>query len=98
MTEPRLARWVHRRLLRLYPAQFRQDYEREVVSVLRRQLERQPGAVWTWLFFLDVCVSTVWYAPGVHRHMLSSALSYASRVFRCSLGFTAVFFSSLCVV
>jgi hypothetical protein len=41
MQEPRLALWVYRMLLRLYPAQFRQDYEREVVSAFRRQWEWQ---------------------------------------------------------
>ena len=35
MTEPRFALWVYRMFLRLYPAQFRHDYEREVMSTFR---------------------------------------------------------------
>src|SRR5207248_11370054 len=98
MNEPRLALWVHRRLLRLYPAQFRQDYEREVVSVFRRQWERQPGAVWTWPFFLKGCVSMVWNAPGEDLHMLTSDLSDAFRAAGRSPGFTAVAVATLASV
>ena len=41
MNEPRLALRVYRLLLRLYPVQFRQDYEREVLSTFRRKWEWQ---------------------------------------------------------
>lgn len=90
MTEPRLALWVYRMLLRLYPAQFRQDYEREVVSVFRRQLGWQRGGAGAWLYFVQACLSIMWNAPGEHLDMLASDLSYAFRTFRRSPWFTAV--------
>lgn len=90
MKEPRLALWVYRMLLWLYPAQFRQDYEREVVSVFRRQWGWQRGRAGTWLYFFEACLSIVWNAPGAHLDMLASDLSYAFRAFRRSPWFTAV--------
>ena len=95
MNEPRLALWIYRNLLRLYPAQFRQDYEAEVVSVFRREWEWQPGAAWAWLFFLKACAAVVWNAPGEHLEMLTSDVSYAFRAFGRSPGFTAVAIATL---
>src|SRR5690349_18493495 len=90
MTEPLLALWVYRMFLRLYPAQFRQDYEREVVSVFRSQWGWQRGRAGAWLYFFQACLSIVWNAPGEHLDMLASDLSYAFRAFRRSPWFTAV--------
>jgi putative ABC transport system permease protein len=95
MNEPRIALRVYRMLLRLYPAQFRQDYEPEVISAFRRQWAWQPGLAGAWLFFLKACVSIVWNAPGEHLHMLTSDLSYAFRAFRRSPWFTAVAIATL---
>src|SRR6185369_8548596 len=95
MNEPRLALRVYRMVLRLYPAQFRQDYETEVISAFRRQWAWQPRAAGAWLFFLKACVSIVWNAPGEHIHMLRSDLSFAFRAFRRSPWFTAVAIATL---
>jgi predicted permease len=82
-------------LLRLYPAQFRQDYEREVVSAFRRQWEWQRGPAGAWLYFLQACLSIVWNTPGEHLDMLMNDLSYAFRAFRRSPWFTAVAIATL---
>src|SRR6185503_13951848 len=95
MNEPRLALRVYRMVLRLYPAQFRQDYEPEVISAFRRQWAWQPGLAGRWLFFLKACVSTVWNAPVEHIHILTSDLSYAFRAFQRSPWFTAVAIATL---
>jgi putative ABC transport system permease protein len=95
MKEPRLALWVYGMLLRLYPAQFRQDYEREVVSAFRRQWEWQRGPAGARLYFLQACLSIVWNAPGEHLDMLMNDLSYAFRAFRRSPWFTAVAIATL---
>src|SRR5260370_39782941 len=90
MKEPRLALWVYRILLRLYPAQFRQDYGREVVSAFRRQWEWQRGPAGASLYFLQGCLSIVWTTPGAHLDMLMDDLSYAVRACRGGPWFTAV--------
>jgi putative ABC transport system permease protein len=82
-------------VLRLYPAQFQQDYEFEVLSAFRRQWAWQPGLAGAWLFFVKACVSIVWNAPGEHLHMLTGDLSYAFRAFRRSPWFTAVAVATL---
>ena len=51
MPEPRLALRVYRLLLRLYPAQFRQDYEREIVLVFRREWAWQRSRAAALLYF-----------------------------------------------
>ncbi len=95
MKELRLTLWVYRMLLRLYPAQFRQDYECEVVSAFRRQWEWQRGPTGAWLSFLQASLSIVWNAPGEHLDMLMNDLSYAFRTFRRSPWFTAVAIATL---
>jgi hypothetical protein len=63
MNEPRLALWVYRMFLRFYPAQFRQDYEREVVSTFRREWGWQRDRLSAWLFLFRACCSIVWNPP-----------------------------------
>jgi len=95
MNEPRLALWVYRLFLRFYPAQFRQDYEREVVSTFRREWEWQHDGLSAWLYLVRACCSIVWNAPGEHLDMLTNDLSYALRAFRRSPWFTAVAIATL---
>jgi putative ABC transport system permease protein len=95
MNEPRLALRVYRIFLRLYPAQFRQDYEREVVSTFRREWGWQRGRPSACLYLLRACFSIVWNAPGEHLDMLTNDLSYALRAFRRSPWFTAVAIATL---
>jgi predicted permease len=95
MQVPRIALWIYRSLLRLYPAQFRQDYEAEVVSAFRHQWEWQRGPAGAWLYFLQACLSIAWNAPGEHLDMLMNDLSFAFRAFRRSPWFTVVAVATL---
>src|ERR1044072_4211474 len=95
MNELRLALWVYGVVLRLYPAQFRQDYEREVVSTFRREWGWQRSRVSAWLYFFRACFSIVWYAPGEHLNMLTDCLSCARGWFRRSPWFPAVAIATL---
>ncbi|HLJ45550.1 MAG TPA: ABC transporter permease [Bryobacteraceae bacterium] len=95
MKEPRVALWVYRMLLRLYPAQFRRDYEREVVSLFRRQWGWQRSLAGAWLYFFQTCFSIVWNAPGEHFDMLTNDLSYALRGLWRNPWFAAVAITTL---
>ncbi len=95
MKEPRFTLWAYRMLLRLYPAQFRQDYEREIVSTFLRQWEWQRGPAGAQLYFLQACLSIACNAPGEHLDMLINDLSYSFRAFRRSPWFTIVAIATL---
>ncbi len=86
---------IYRTLLRLYPAQFRQDYERDMVSLFRRQWEWQGSNAGVWLYFVRACFSIFRNAPGEHFTMLTNDLSYAIRGFWRSRWFAAVAITTL---
>lgn len=80
MKESRIALWLYRALLRLYPAQFRHDYEIEVMSVFRREwsiLPNRTSALW---YLITITTALLVDAPREHLAMLMSDLRYALRV------------------
>lgn len=79
MKESRIALWLFRLLLRLYPAQFREDYESEVLLVFRREWGNQPGRAAGLWYFLTVSTALLIDAPKEHLAMLKSDLHYALR-------------------
>ena len=90
MAEPCLALRVYRLLLRLYPAQFRQDYEREILLTFRREWVWQRSRVAVLLYFVTAVTAIFLNAPKEHFDMLIDDLHYALRTFRRSPWFTVV--------
>jgi putative ABC transport system permease protein len=79
MKESHLTPSLYRLLLRLYPAQFREDYETEVMLVFRREWGNQPGRAAALWYFLTVATAVLIDAPREHFAMLKSDLHYALR-------------------
>ena len=95
MKEPRIALSLYRLLLRFYPAQFREDYESEVMLVFRREWSNQSnGAAAIWYFF-TVATALLIDAPREHIVMLRSDLHYALRRSFRSPVFTVVAIATL---
>src|SRR5271165_109280 len=84
-----------RLLLRLYPASFRDDYEREILLVFRKQLlleKRMPGRV----VCLGVAAAGILLdAPQEHLSMLIADVKYALRTFLRNPWFTFVALATL---
>src|SRR3569833_3013456 len=95
MKESRIALSLYRLLLRLYPAQFQEDYQHEVMLVFRHEWRKQPSrAAATWYFF-TVATALLIDAPKEHFAMLKDDLHYAlRRSFRSRL-FTLVAIATL---
>src|SRR5947209_6950860 len=73
---------LYRVLLRLYPAEFREEYGRELCLVLqdrRREQRSRAGLLLVWLY-------AVWgvlrEAPKEHCHVIFQDLRYAIRILR----------------
>jgi putative ABC transport system permease protein len=79
MKNSRIAFALYRLLLRLYPAQFRDDYETEVMLVFRREWSNQPSRPAALWYFITVATSVLIDAPREHFAMLGSDLRYAVR-------------------
>jgi hypothetical protein len=95
MPESQFAIVVYRLLLRLYPSQFRQDYEREIMLVFRRELAWQHGRAATFWYFATVSTAILFNAPREHLDMLINDLSYAFRTFLRNPWFTVVAVATL---
>lgn len=95
MPEPRLALRVYRLLLRLYPAQFRQDYEREILLVFRREWVWQRSPAAALLYFATAGTSILLNAPKEHLDILINDLHYALRTFLRNPWFTIVAVATL---
>src|SRR6202521_429290 len=77
-------RW-YRLLLRFYPAEFRDEYAREMTQALHDRSRAEPvSRLW-----LDVAVDLIRTAPKEHAHMLRNDLRYATRMMRKTPLFTA---------
>ena len=95
MKDSRVALWLYRLLLHLYPAQFREDYKAEVMLVFQREWSNQPSRPATLWYFITVTTAVLMDAPREHFAMLRSDLRYAiRRSFRSPL-FTAVAMATL---
>ena len=80
----------YRLLLRLYPAQFRQEYEREILLTYRNESQRETGAPGRCLYFALASAGILANAPKEHLLMLQHDLRYSLRALRRSPWFTAV--------
>ncbi|HYM25381.1 MAG TPA: ABC transporter permease, partial [Vicinamibacterales bacterium] len=81
----RLSDRVYRALLRLYPAEFRDEYGREMTQMMRdRSPVEPPRRLW-----LDLAGDLVRTAPKEHLFVLLNDLRYAARTMRRSPMFTA---------
>jgi len=89
---------IFRRLLRVFPFEFRRDYGEEMELVFREQCDeaaregRRAGWLALWWETLAGILRT---APREHGEMLRQDLGYAVRAMRSNLGFTAVAVLSL---
>lgn len=95
MKESRVALLLYRLLLRLYPAQFREDYETEVMLVFRREWGNQPSRAAALWYFITVATAVLIDAPREHFAMLRSDLHYACRRSFRSPWFTVVTIATL---
>src|SRR5262249_50878566 len=69
-------------LLRIYPAAFREEYEREMRGAFRRRLRDEPGATHRALLWLSIVADTFVTAPAEHFHMLMNDIRYTLRSLR----------------
>ena len=96
MHDPRFALFLYRLLLRLYPAQFREEYEREVLFIFRREWSGRSGRVAapSW-YFITVATAVLRDAPREHVDVLMSDLRDALHRSLCSTSFTIVAIATL---
>ncbi|HEY6211065.1 MAG TPA: ABC transporter permease, partial [Vicinamibacterales bacterium] len=76
---------MYRALLRLYPAEFRDEYGREMTQLVRDRAPREPAG----RFWFDVAADLARTAPKEHLHVLMNDLRYAARMMRRAPLFTA---------
>lgn len=79
MRESRIVLALYRFLLRLYPAQFRDDYEPEVLAVFHREWSNQPNPAAAAWYFITIATALLIDAPKEHFAMFGADLSYALR-------------------
>ncbi|MEO5895245.1 MAG: ABC transporter permease [Vicinamibacterales bacterium] len=79
-----LAERLYRLLLRCYPGEFRDDYEREMLLAFRERLthDRQVGIGGVIHLWWQLVVDSIVRAPGEHLDVLRQDLRYASRSLR----------------
>jgi putative ABC transport system permease protein len=76
---------LYRALLRLYPAEFRDEYGREMTQLVRDRAARESAS----RLWLDVAADLARTAPKEHLLVLSNDLRYALRMMRRAPVFTA---------
>jgi putative ABC transport system permease protein len=86
---------IYRLLLRLYPAPFREDYEREILLVFRSQLLSEKHIAGRLAFMAVAAAGIFLNAPKEHLSMLMTDLKYALRTFRRNPWFTFVALATL---
>jgi putative ABC transport system permease protein len=82
---------VYRLLLRCYPGEFRDDYEREMLALFRERLseDRHAGMRAVLQLWRQLIADSLTRAPREHLDVLRQDLRYASRSLRRSPAFTA---------
>src|SRR5689334_20544022 len=76
---------LYRLLLRLYPAEFRDEYGREMSQMVRDRIAREPRL----RLCLDLARDLARTAPKEHAHVLLNDLRYAARLIRRAPMFTS---------
>jgi putative ABC transport system permease protein len=82
-------------LLRLYPADFRDSYEREMRAAFRRRCRDEPRVLGRLSFWLSVTADTLVTAAQEHWDMLIHDIHYSLRTLRNSPAFAAAVFLTL---
>src|SRR5215469_8422178 len=80
---------VYAVLLRLYPAAFREEYEREMRAAFRRRWREESNALGRTLLWLSVITDTIVTSFEEHASMLIQDLRYSLRSLRNNPSFTA---------
>src|SRR5438067_1279876 len=76
---------LYRALLRLYPAEFRDEYGREMAQMVRDRIAREPRS----RLWIDLLRDLMRTAPKEHAHVLLNDVRYAVRLIRRAPMFTA---------
>src|SRR5262245_16800780 len=79
---------LYRVLLRLYPAAFREEYEREMRLAFRRRLREESGIIRLTFLWLFVFEDTFVTAAQEHFNMLIHDIGYSLRTLRKTPAFT----------
>ena len=82
-------------LLRLYPADFRESYEREMRAAFRRRCRNEPRVLGRFFLWLSVTADTLVTAAQEHWDMLIHDIRYCLRTLRNSPAFAAAVFLTL---
>jgi putative ABC transport system permease protein len=90
MARVSVAERVYRLLLRCYPGEFRDDYEREMLALFRERLsdDRRAGFSAVFQLWWQLIADSLTRAPREHLDVLRQDLRYASRSLRRSPAFT----------
>ena len=90
MPRPSLAERVYRLLLRFYPGEFRDDYEREMILAFRERLshDRGVGTMAVLRLWGQLLADSIVRAPGEHLDVLRQDVRYAFRSLRRAPLFT----------
>src|SRR5215203_1085741 len=84
MARTTMAERLYRLLLRCYPGEFRDDYEREMLLAFRDRLsdDRRIGAMAVLRLWWQLLVDSIVRAPGEHLDVLRQDVRYALRSLR----------------